>query len=186
MKRLKLLNDPSLSESESVEFLEEIAAYKYIDREGESVGLLTSKEIDALSIRYGTLTHQERKEIEMHVVYTKKFLEELPWPKELAQIPLIAGAHHEKLDGSGYPEGLASHEIPLPTKVMTVCDIFDAVTAFDRPYREAISKEKAIEILYAEADRGYLDHSIVEIFQKSESYQLDGEIQNECRFSVNG
>ena len=88
----------------------------------------------------------------------------LPWPPELAQVPEIAAAHHEKLDGSGYPDGLLGEQIPLPSRVMAVCDIYDALTAMDRPYKNAVAPEPALNILVDEADQGLLDHEVVQVF----------------------
>jgi HD-GYP domain-containing protein (c-di-GMP phosphodiesterase class II) len=136
---------------------------------GDQAGLLNEEELLALSVRRGSLTQEERLEIENHVVQTREFLDGLPWPKELARVPEIAGAHHEKLDGSGYPLGLTDKEIPLPSKVMTVCDIFDALTAMDRPYKSAMPDERAFFILEDEASRGLLDTEIVTVFVQSRS-----------------
>ena len=94
----------------------------------------------------------------------------MPWPPELSNVPLIAGAHHEKLDGSGYPDGRRGDEIPLPSKVMTVCDIFDALTSMDRPYKPAVSVDTAFRILNEEASAGLIDADIVGVFIESGSY----------------
>ena len=110
--------------------------------------------------------------IQSHVVYTKEFLSTLPWPPELAAVPQIAGAHHERLDGSGYPLGLVGEQIPLASRVMAVCDIYDALTAMDRPYKKAMSQDVAFSILYDEAKRGLLDTNLVDIFIASGSYGL--------------
>ena len=124
----------------------------------------------ALSVRRGSLTPHERREIEAHVSHTREFLAVLPWPPELSRVPLIAGAHHEKLDGSGYPDGRRGDEIPLPSKVMTVCDIFDALTSMDRPYKPAVSVDTAFRILNEEAAAGLIDSDIVGVFIESGSY----------------
>ncbi len=123
----------------------------------------------ALSVRKGSLTPQERREIQAHVTHTRDFLAVLPWPPELAQVPDIAAAHHEKLDGSGYPNGLLGEQIPLPSRVMAVCDIYDALTAMDRPYKSAVSADHALAILTDEARLGLLDQDLVQIF-------IDGNI----------
>jgi HD-GYP domain-containing protein (c-di-GMP phosphodiesterase class II) len=106
----------------------------------------------------------ERKEIESHVVHTQNFLNQIPWTKELQNVPRIAGAHHEKLDGSGYPYGVSGDEIPLPSKIMTICDIYDALTASDRPYKPAMRRDRALEILQEEAQRNLLDTDLVQVF----------------------
>ena len=100
-----------------------------------------------LSIPKGSLDAAERQQIESHVVHTFNFLSQIPWTKELRGVPEIARAHHEKLNGDGYPYKLRGDEIPLPTKMMTICDIFDALTASDRPYKRAVPIERALSIL---------------------------------------
>ena len=96
----------------------------------------------------------------------------LPWPPELAQVPDIAGAHHERIDGSGYPMGLVGEQIPLASRVMAVADVYDALTAMDRPYKPAMSSDAAFSILQDEARSGLLDQEMVDIFIASGSYQL--------------
>ena len=103
--------------------------------------------MEALSMAKGSLTLSERKEIESHVVHTHNFLQMIPWTDELAGIPEIAGRHHEKLDGTGYPDGLVASEIPLQSRIMTICDIYDALTATDRPYKKAAPDELPSEFL---------------------------------------
>ena len=135
--------------------------------------MISADDLNALSIRRGTLTPEERVEIEGHVRWTKEFLSVLPWPAELSQVPEIAGAHHEKMNGKGYPEGLVGEQIPLASRVMTVCDIYDALTAMDRPYKSAMGDDRAFDILYSEAKEGLLDTDLVDIFVASrESMQV--------------
>ena len=121
----------------------------------------------ALSVRKGSLTPDERREIQSHVANTREFLAVLPWPPELAKVPEIAGAHHEKLDGTGYPDGLVGEEIPLASRVMTVCDIYDALTAMDRPYKRAMPIDSALDVLREEAGMGLLDGDMVRVFIES-------------------
>ena len=102
----------------------------------------------------------------------KEFLSVLPWPPELAQVPDIAGGHHERIDGSGYPLGLVGEQIPLASRVMAVCDVYDALTAMDRPYKPAMGAQAAFSILYEEAKAGLLDAEMVDIFVDSGSYQV--------------
>jgi HD-GYP domain-containing protein (c-di-GMP phosphodiesterase class II) len=128
-------------------------------------------EMRALSVRRGNLTPEERLEIQSHVNHTRDFLSVLPWPLELAGVPEIAGAHRERLDGSGYPDGLADEQIPLASRVMTVCDIYDALTSMDRPYRLAISTQAALNILEDEARLGLIDGNMVQIFIESRIYE---------------
>ena len=117
-----------------------------------------------LSIPRGSLSEEERKQIEGHVTNTYRFLSTIPWTPELARIPEIAHAHHEKLDGSGYPLRRPAEEISVSSRIITVCDIYDALTASDRPYKKALGREGALRILEDEAERGQLDRWLVETF----------------------
>ncbi|MCH1550683.1 MAG: hypothetical protein L7T19_05930, partial [Pseudomonadales bacterium] len=147
--------------------LVEIRNYEFRELDGSVGGVINDLDVNALSMRKGSLTPEERRAIQSHVVYTKEFLQTLPWPPELANVPDIAGAHHERQDGSGYPLGLVGEQIPLASQVMAVCDIFDALTAMDRPYKSAMPAESAFAILEDEVSRGLLDKSLVEIFIRS-------------------
>lgn len=134
--------------------------------------ILTEDETHRLSVSRGSLSGDERKQIESHVSHTYEFLRQIAWTEDLAEIPNIAHAHHEKLNGAGYPLGLKGDEIPVQSRMMTVADIYDALTAMDRPYKKAATPERAIEILYLEADEGQLDKSLVKVFVESEIYKL--------------
>jgi response regulator RpfG family c-di-GMP phosphodiesterase len=133
---------------------------------------LSAEEVEALSIRKGTLTRTERLEIESHVSETYKFLQRIPWTGDLRRIPEIAYAHHEKLDGSGYPRRIKAAEIPAQSRMMTIADIYDALRAVDRPYKKAVSVEKALEILQLEARDGKLDKDLLSLFLDAKIYQL--------------
>jgi hypothetical protein len=134
--------------------------------------ILTESEIKRLSISRGTLSLEERREIESHVSHTYKFLAQIAWTDSLANIPGIAHAHHEKLDGSGYPQALKADAIPLQSRMMTISDIYDALTAMDRPYKKAVSAERALEILHYEAKLGKLDAQLLKIFCEAEIFKL--------------
>ncbi|MEM1347960.1 MAG: HD domain-containing phosphohydrolase, partial [Myxococcota bacterium] len=121
-------------------------------------------ELRNLSIRRGTLNEEEWAEMRAHPAYSRDFLEKIPWSKRLENIPFIAGAHHEKLDGTGYPERLTAEELPAQVRIMTIADIFDALTANDRPYRKAASVERAVSILKEEAGLNKLDVHLVDLF----------------------
>jgi HD-GYP domain-containing protein (c-di-GMP phosphodiesterase class II) len=164
-------NQPTVLEQGVAEELREIRDYAYRELDGTLNGLLTDLDLLALSVRKGSLTPDERREIQSHVTNTREFLTVLPWPPELANVPDIAAAHHEKLDGSGYPQGLVGEQIPLASRVMTVCDIYDALTAMDRPYKKAMPVEQALAILEDEAGQGLLDSDMVNIFIDSRIYQ---------------
>lgn len=165
-------NTPNVLREGDFSHLNEISQYGFLELDGSVRGLIDRVDLEALSVRQGSLTTEERRLLEAHVGYTKEFLAALPWPPELAKVPDIAGAHHERLNGSGYPDGLVGNEIPLPSRVMAVCDVYDALTAMDRPYKPAMSHSKAFEILYDEARRGLLDPQMVDIFIASGSFEM--------------
>jgi HD-GYP domain-containing protein (c-di-GMP phosphodiesterase class II) len=165
-------NEPSLLAEGTFEHLKQIREYIIDDVHGQSRGLIDEFEFNALSIKRGSLTADERIEIESHVSHTIDFLKTIPWTPELSNIPKIAGAHHEKLNGCGYPNGLHAHEIPLGAKIMTVCDIFDALTATDRPYKAAVPLKKALSILQSEVECGHIDSDLVQLFSQAKVYQV--------------
>jgi len=121
--------------------------------------------------RNAGLTEEEREQIQSHVVHTYQFLSQIPWTKEIKRIPTIARAHHEKLDGSGYPYALRGEEIPIQSKMMTIADIFDALTAADRPYKKAVPVEKALGILSEEVRAGCLDPLLFQMFVARKVFQ---------------
>jgi HD-GYP domain-containing protein (c-di-GMP phosphodiesterase class II) len=168
-------NQPTVLDSGNFERLREIATIEYIDVRGEKAPLLSSRELERLSIPRGSLDLPERREIESHVTHTYRFLEQIPWTRELRRIPEIAYGHHEKLDGSGYPRGLAGEQIPLQARMMTISDIFDALTAQDRPYKRAVTPPVALDILHEEARQGKLDPDLLDIFVSKRLYQPVGQ-----------
>jgi len=131
---------------------------------GEQRGFLSNNEVIKLSVRKGSLTEDERREIESHVTHTYRFLTQIPWTRALKRVPDIAYGHHEKLTGRGYPRSLKEPDIALPTRMMTISDIYDALTASDRPYKRAVPKEKAYDILADEAKRGEVDGDLLKVF----------------------
>ncbi len=132
--------------------------------DGEEIHLLTDNEILNLSVARGSLNPHERALIQQHVVYSYDFAKRIPWPPQYKNIPKYVRAHHEMLDGSGYPDGLKGDEIPPQAQIMTIADIYDALTASDRPYKVALSMERALAILKDEAERGKLNAYYVELF----------------------
>ena len=135
-----------------------------MDHTGDGQTIITPAEADILSIPRGSLTRDEFKQIQSHVVHTFHFLSQIPWTRELRRIPEIARSHHEKLDGSGYPAGWRAPEIPLQTRMMTISDIFDALTSRDRPYKPAVPVERALDILGQERKAGALDGELLSLF----------------------
>jgi HD-GYP domain-containing protein (c-di-GMP phosphodiesterase class II) len=150
--------------------LKAIAGLQYGSYEGPRP-FLTEEEVVALSVPRGNLTQVERQEIERHVTYTFEFLSKIPWTRALRDIPAIAWSHHEKLDGTGYPRGLTHEQIPLQARIMAICDIYDALTASDRPYKTAVSQTAALGYLQAQSKEGKLDAELVRIFVEKRIYR---------------
>lgn len=164
-------NEPTLMEGGKFDKLREIAAQYYIDQRGVERPYLSSDEVKMLLIPKGSLDSAERLQIESHVVHTFNFLKQIPWTKGLESVPVIARAHHEKLNGSGYPYRLRSDEIPVPAKMMTICDIYDALTASDRPYKRAVPVERALSILKDCAKNGEIDPELLRVFLEAKVYE---------------
>ena len=122
--------------------------------------------------RKGSLNPDERAQIESHVVHSFNFLLQIPWTKEIREIPRIARAHHEKLNGTGYPYRLRGDEIPVQAKIMTICDIFDALSASDRPYKKAVPPERALDILEMSVRDNELDPDLYRLFLDAKIYTL--------------
>ncbi|HEV2494606.1 MAG TPA: HD domain-containing phosphohydrolase [Terriglobia bacterium] len=139
--------------------------------------LLRSDEIRLLSIPRGTLDDRERAEIESHVRHSVRFLSQIPWTRELRHIPEFARAHHEKLDGSGYPDHTKADRIPCQARIMTIADIFDALTAADRPYKRAVPVERALDVLARETESNQLDPALFRLFADAKVYQLTAPIR---------
>jgi HD-GYP domain-containing protein (c-di-GMP phosphodiesterase class II) len=157
-------NEPTVLEEGGFERLAEIGARTYTDARGQLMPYLTPGEVGTLQIARGSLTTRERLEIESHVSHTYDFLRRIPWGRTFKDIPEYAGAHHEKLDGSGYPRRLKGDEIPIPARMMTICDIYDALTASDRPYKKAVPTERALDIIGADVKQGKCDAELYRIF----------------------
>jgi response regulator RpfG family c-di-GMP phosphodiesterase len=155
---------PTVLDQSTADLLSTVGSLDFPPGDGEPERVLPQEDERFLSIPRGTLDESERREIESHVSQTHRFLSRIPWTPELARVPDLAWLHHEKLDGSGYPRGLKGEEIPPPVRMMTICDIFDALTAADRPYKRAVPSNDALDILRSEANRGALDAALLEIF----------------------
>jgi HD-GYP domain-containing protein (c-di-GMP phosphodiesterase class II) len=146
--------------------------YRFAD--GTSGPLFTDAEWEKLSVRKGNLTDQERIAINSHATSTYRILSKIPWTKELEQIPFIAAHHHERLDGSGYPDGLKSDNICIESRVLAVVDIYESLVATDRPYKPKVPVEKALDILRSDASAGKLDKDVVEFFIEKKIYEIYG------------
>ena len=164
-------NEPTILEEESFRALMDLTSRSFADVEGSRQPFLTPNEVAALSIRKGSLSEKERREIESHVTHTFRFLSEIPWTGEFRRVPEIAYAHHEKLDGTGYPRRLKAAEIPLQSRMMAISDIFDALVAWDRPYKKAVPVERALNILRDESGMGKLDRQVLDVFIDAKIYE---------------
>jgi hypothetical protein len=170
-------NDPAITMlpdddyARQQELLQRLSSMTYEDETGQRAPLLTEDERQALSIRKGSLTLEEYRSIQTHAQLSYEFLSQIQWTDEFARIPLIAWAHHEKLNGKGYPRGVTGDGIELESRMMTVADIFDALTAADRPYKKAMPVDLALQILRFEAREGGLDNDVVELFIDNKIYE---------------
>jgi HD-GYP domain-containing protein (c-di-GMP phosphodiesterase class II) len=164
-------NEPTILEEGSFRALMDLPARSFVDIEGNRQPFLTPNELSALSIRRGSLSEKERREIESHVTHTFKFLSQIPWTGEFRRVPEIAYAHHEKLDGTGYPRRLGAEEIPIQSRMMTISDIFDALVAWDRPYKKSVPVVKALDILGDEASHGKLDKGLLGVFIEAKVFE---------------
>jgi HD-GYP domain-containing protein (c-di-GMP phosphodiesterase class II) len=131
---------------------------------------LNEEEVRYLTIPKGSLDESERLEIESHVTHTYRFLQQIPWTRELQHVPIIAYGHHEKLDGAGYPRRITGEAIPIQTRMMTISDIYDALTAADRPYKAAVTSTRALEIMMDEVRSGQLDEELFRLFLAAKVY----------------
>ena len=145
--------------------------YRWNDDAGVESDFLTDDELKNLTIRSGTLTQEERQIINRHIDVTIKMLDSLPWPSHLANVPEYAGGHHERMDGKGYPRGLTGAQMSVPARVMAIADIFEALTARDRPYKRANTLSESLDILRRFRDNGHIDPDLFDIFIKQKVYE---------------
>jgi HD-GYP domain-containing protein (c-di-GMP phosphodiesterase class II) len=164
-------NEPTVLDEGGFEALIEIGGQTFVDPQGEANPYLTPEELARLSIRRGSLSREEREEIESHVTHTYNFLRQIPWSRDLRGVPEIAFAHHEKLNGTGYPRKLTAVAIPLQSKMMAISDIYDALTANDRPYKRAVPTTRALDILADEVKHGKLDADLFQVFLAAKVFE---------------
>ena len=165
-------NEPTVLPEKTSEKLAEVAGWTFENPGGPSEPLVTPDELKFLSIPKGSLDPDERLQIESHVIHSFRFLSQIPWTKELRRIPKIVRAHHERLDGSGYPYHIKDEAIPLKSKIMAIADMYDALTAHDRPYRPAVAPERALEIIGQEVKSQLFDPFLFKLFVDARVYQL--------------
>ena len=174
LRTVIIANEPNLLAAESAADLTQFGGRTYVDIEGQSQPLLTTEEVRFLTIRKGSLDDDEREQINSHVTHTWNFLQEIKWTPELSRIPIIAYGHHEKMDGSGYPRGISGDAIPIQTRMMTISDIYDALTAPDRPYKKSVQPERALDIMHRElVTPGQLDTGLFRIFVDAKIFAIE-------------
>lgn len=165
-------NEPTVSHEQISAELAAVVTFRFPGEDGEELPLLHDFEFADLALSKGSLNAEERAQIESHVSHTYAFLSLIPWTKNLANLPAIAFSHHEKLDGSGYPRRLSADKIPVQSRIMTIADIYDALTAGDRPYKQGLPAEKALDILAAEARAAKIDATLYRVFVESGAWRL--------------
>jgi HD-GYP domain-containing protein (c-di-GMP phosphodiesterase class II) len=157
-------------EAADQERVKRIAAYQWKNPAGETADFLSPDEVENLNIPYGTLTQAERQIINHHINVTIKMLESLPWPKHLKKVPEFAGGHHERMDGKGYPKGLTREQMSLQARMMGIADIFEALTAADRPYKKGKTLTEALDIMGKFKLGGHIDPDLFDIFVHEKVY----------------
>ena len=165
-------NQPSILAEGNFSRLQDLATFRFHNFKGDEQPLLQMDEVEALSVPKGSLNIKERQEIESHVTFTYRFLSRIQWTGDLKRVPDIAHAHHEKLNGKGYPQALVAADIPVQSRMMAIADIYDALTARDRPYKKAVPQDRALDILHMEAKAGALDPELLRIFIEGDVYKL--------------
>ena len=143
---------------------------KWQNVDGVEANFLTDDELENLTIRAGTLTQAEREIINHHIVATIKMLEHLPWPNHLKNVPEYAGGHHERMDGKGYPKGLTREQMSLQARMMGIADIFEALTARDRPYKPGMKLSQAMSIMENFKKNNHIDPDLFDVFVSQKVY----------------
>lgn len=157
---------------EDLAMVEKLAKQTYLDEHGEEHPLLTEEDRVCLSVRKGTLTDEERRIMQSHVVVTGRILSQVTFPKMYAQVPIWAAMHHELINGNGYPNHVRAEEIPPEVRLLTILDVFEALTARDRPYKPPMPLEKALGILHIMAEKeGSIDPEILRMFEESKAWE---------------
>ncbi len=171
LRVIRAANEPTVLAKGTVSEVDEIAGTTFVGPDGVERPLLTPFEVECLRIARGSLTAAEIVEIQSHARHTFEFLSRIPWGRRFHRLPLIAASHHERLDGSGYPAGLPGEHVPVQSRIMAVADVYDALTAADRPYKAAVPPPRALDILRLEAQDRHLDGDLVQLFIDTEAYR---------------
>jgi HD-GYP domain-containing protein (c-di-GMP phosphodiesterase class II) len=161
---------------QDMERVRTIARYRWTDISGHEANFLSEDEVKNLTIRAGTLTQEERQVINHHIVATIKMLEQLPWPKHLTSVPEYAGGHHERMDGKGYPKGLTREQMSVQARCMGIADIFEALTAKDRPYKKGKTLSESLQILGKFRLNGHIDPDLFDVFIRRKVYRRYAEM----------
>ena len=165
------INSTGFVGDDELKRVNEISELSYIEEDGSEHPVLTDEELRCLQIRKGTLTDDERSIMQSHADKTRRILENVEFPDAFADVPEWAARHHEMINGSGYPDNIKSDEIPPEVRLLTILDIFEALTAQDRPYKKPIPPERSFEILYSMADEGCIDKDILDLFKRSRAWE---------------
>lgn len=160
-------------DDDTVSQLTEYSSISCLTADGKEIRLLDDNELEAITVRKGTLTNEERQLVEEHVAYTVRMLSQMNFSGVYENVPVWAGNHHEYIDGSGYPKGLAGDDLPFESRLITIIDIYDALTAEDRPYKPPMDPEKAFSVLESMRDEGKLDGGILSMFKESGVWKKD-------------
>ncbi|PYP98022.1 MAG: HD family phosphohydrolase [Gemmatimonadetes bacterium] len=166
-------NEPTVLPASQFDSLLHVSRRTYEAMSGAQHPYLTDDEMRYLTIPKGSLDDAERQEIESHVTHTYRFLQQIPWTRELQHVPIIAYGHHEKLDGGGYPRRVTGEAIPVQTRMMTISDIYDALSAADRPYKAAVPPARALDIMADEVRAGQLDQELFRLFVEGKVFEAN-------------
>lgn len=167
-----MANEPAVLPTDIADSVARLSQQAILDHLGNQLPVVTPDEARVLAIPKGSLTREEYREIQQHVVHTFQFLAQIPWTKEFGRVPEIARSHHELMNGAGYPYGLQGEQIPVQSRMMTISDIYDALTASDRPYKKAIPVTRALDILQHERKAGSIDGELLDLFIEAKVYEL--------------
>lgn len=171
MDRIRRINSAVFLSADDVLWAEELARQTFQNEDGADEAVLTQEEAECLRIRRGTLTGAERQVMEDHVKETSRILSQVHFPREYREIPFWAAAHHECLDGTGYPDHLTAKDIPEEVRLMTILDIFDSLVASDRPYKKPMTAKEALGILKRMEEQGKLDAGLLKLFEESRAWE---------------
>jgi len=173
LELIRRINKAGFLPDDTLAQLQALAGRVYVDSEGREQPWITPEELTQLSVRKGTLTAEERSIMESHVVMTANILKNVAFPKAYASVPLWAGAHHELLNGKGYPRHLSGADLPREVRLLTILDVFDALTAKDRPYKPGMPVERALKILHSMVEEGGIDGEILALFEESKAWEVE-------------